>query len=480
MDDLQSAILAQLQDSMVQFTVVVGVAVLLGRLGKAQPAWPLFALLLIPTVLLGLSIYWPWLTWAVAIYTPLVMLVALVDGFYLSVPRRHIHLSRTVEPKLSIGHPHAITLTVTNHSDQPVSGWVRDSVPDGLRDGKPPEAFNLPINIDAQAQQSISYEIKPDRRGLNRFEQIHFRYRSRLGLLWMTLRDGQPDTVKVTPDLRLVNRMRLLASRSQTAGELQKRALGSEGTQFSGLRHYFPGDDVRKMAWQATAKLDLPVVRTYTHEVEQPILVLLDAGRKMAMPLTDANGRCLQKYDWALNSALAFMGVAVDRGDCVGAGVFSNQVLVNLPLDSGRKHLSRLLESLSDTEVQTVEPDYETVMVQFARKLKRRSLVVVFTDLIDPLAARSLLRSLASFARTHLLIIVTPAETELLRQGQAMPDDITAAYRKGVAQDLLELRRDTLRTLQKAHHAIVIDAPPDALDEALLRQYLLLKQKNRL
>jgi uncharacterized protein (DUF58 family) len=480
MDDFQAAVLAQLKDSMLQLAFVLGVAVLLGRLGKAQPAWPLFVLLLFPMVLLGLSIYWPWLTWAVVVYTPLVMLVALVDGFYLSVPRRQIHLSRVVSRKLSIGQSNRVQLTLINHSGQTVSGMLRDSIPDGLMGGKMPAAYTFPITLSPYSQQTINYELTPNQRGLYRFEQVHIRYRSRLGLLWMTWRDGRPDVVKVTPDLRLVRRMRLMASRSQTAGELQKQALGSEGTQFSGLRHYFPGDDIRKMAWQATAKLDIPVVRTYTHEVEQPILVLLDAGRKMAVPLTDAKGKCLQKYDWALNSALAFMAVAVDRGDSVGAGVFSNQVLAHIPLGSGRNHLSRLLEALGETEVQNVEPDFELVMVQFARKLKRRSLVVVFTDLIDPLAARSLLRSLHSFAKTHLLMIVTPAESGLLRQGQAMPEDAYGAYRKGVAQDLLELRRETLRMLQKAHHAMVVDAPPEGLDEALLRQYLLLKQKNRL
>ena len=480
MEDLQAAFLAQLKDSMLQLAFVLGVAVLLGRLGKAQPARLLFVLLLVPIILLGLSIYWPWLTMAVVIYTPILMLVALVDGFYLSVPRRHLSLSRTIGRKLSIGQYNPVLLTLRNNSDQPISGMVRDSVPDGLLGGKLPAAYTFPVNLPAFSQEAVSYEVMPNRRGLYRFERIHFRYRSRLGLLWMTLRDGRPDAVKVTPDLRLVRRMRLMASRSQTAGELQKRALGLEGTQFSGLRHYFPGDDIRKMAWQATAKLDIPVVRTYAHEVEQPILVLLDAGRKMAVPLTDASGKRLQKYDWALNSALAFMAVAVDRGDCVGAGVFSNQVLTHIPLGSGRNHLSRLLEALGETEVQAVEPDYEAVMLHFARKLKRRSLVVIFTDLIDPLASRSLQRSLYSFAKTHLLMIVTPAESELLRLGQSMPEDAYAAYRKGVAQDLLALRRETLRTLQKAHNAIVVDALPEGLDDALLRQYLQLKQKNRI
>jgi uncharacterized protein (DUF58 family) len=480
MDEFQAAVLTQLQDSLLQFAFVLGTAFLLAWFGKAQPARRLFLALLLPVLLLGSSVYWPWLTTVVAIYTPLLMLIALVDGFYLSVPVAKLSLSRAVSRKLSIGQSNAVLLTLINNSGQAVSGMIRDSVPVALLGGKVPSDFTKTVTVAPYSREAIQYAVMPNRRGLYRFDRIHFRYRSRLGLLWMTLRDGRPDDVKVVPDLRLVRRMRLMASRSQTAGELQKRALGLEGTQFSGLRHYFAGDDIRKMAWQATAKLDIPVVRTYAHEVEQPVLVLLEAGRKMALPLADASGKRLQKYDWALNSALAFMAVAVDRGDCVGAGVFSNQVIAHVPLGSGRNHLNRMLETLGESEVQLVEPDYEAVMLHFARQLKRRALVVIFTDLIDPLASRNLLRSLYSFARTHLIMIVTPTESELIRQGRLMPEDAEAAYRKGVAQDLLALRQETLRTLRKTHSAIVVDAPPEGLDDALLRQYLQIKQKNRL
>jgi len=480
MDGLQSAILAQLQDSMLQFAFVIGTAFLLARFGKAQPSLLLFLLLLLPIFLLALSVYWPWLTVVVTIYTPFLMLAALVDGFYLSIPIRKVTLSRSIGRKLSIGQNNPVLLTLINNSDQAVVGNVRDSIPSPLLGNQSGRVFTFPVAIEPFQRQTITYTIAPRQRGNYRFEKIHLRYRSRLGLLWLMVQDGRVDDVIVSPDLRLVRKMRLMASRAQTVGELQKRALGLEGTQFSGLRHYFAGDDIRKMAWQATAKLDLPVVRTYTHEVEQPVMVLLDAGRKMAMTVSDAQGKRLQKFDWALNSALAFMAVAVDRGDCVGAGIFSNHVLSHVPLGAGRKHLSRLLETLGQIEVQAIEPDYESVMLHFARQLKRRSLVVVFTDLSDPLAARSLIRSLYSFAKTHLLMIVTPAENELIQQAQVNPADVETVYRKGVAQDLLALRQETLRALKKTHNAIVIDAPLEGLDDAILRQYLQIKQKSSL
>lgn len=475
MGELNTALLDQFKDSMVQLAFVLGTAFLLGRLAKAQPSAYALGLVLVPVLLLLLSFWAPWLATVAVFYTPLLMLVLLVDGFFLSAPARYISLTRSLSRKFSIGQKNPVVLTVINNSALPITGMVRDSVPEGLMADQTPERLTLPVEVLPYNHQVLTYELFPTRRGVYRFEKVHFRYRSRLGLLWLTTRGGRPDKVQVTPDLRRVRQMRLSASRAQNAGALQKRALGLEGTQFSGLRHYFAGDDVRKMAWQATAKLDIPVVRTYTHEVEQPILVLLDAGRKM-----DVVVNRLQKYDWALNTALAFMGVAIDRGDAVGGGIFSNRVLASMPLGTGRHHLSRLLDLLAETQVQAVEPDYETVMLQFARSLKRRSLVIIFTDLIDPIASRGLLASLKSFSRNHLLMVVTLADSETVRQAEMVPQNVYEVYQKAVALDLLELRRQTQLALAKNNNAIVIDAPPEKLDETLIARYLELKRQNRL
>lgn len=480
MDQITAAILDQLRDSLVQIAFVLAGILLLAKFAKARPAWLTFLLILCPIPLMALAPLWPWLNWVSPLWTPLLMLVLLVDGFFLSTPASKLGMNRSMSRKFSIGQPNTVVLSLINTSGDTIRGFVRDSVPSGLRSAQAWSALTLKAQVVPYGREELAYDVTPSRRGVFRFEKIHVRYRSRLGLLWLTVQGGRPESVKVMPDLRRIKRLRILASKAQTPGALQKRSLGLEGTQFSGLRHYFAGDDIRKMAWQATAKLDVPVVRTFTHEVEQPILVLLDAGRKMDMPFQAASGKCLKKYDWALNAALGFMSVAIDRGDCVGAGVFSNRIMAQAPLGSGRHHLSRILEVLGDTEAQAIEPDYETVMLQFARSLKRRALVVIFTDLIDPLASRALLGSLKSFSSNHLLMVVTVADSEVRRYADTMPEDAHMAYCKGVALDLAATRQQTLNALSRMNHAIVIDAPPDVLDEALIQQYLQLKQRSRL
>jgi uncharacterized protein (DUF58 family) len=469
------ALLDQLRDSTLQLAFVAATGLLLGWIRRAQPTGLSLGLSLVPVPLLAFSVWWPWLSWVAAFYTPLLMVLLMIDGFLLSVPARYLSLSRSMGQKLSIGQKNPIQLSVANNSHQPLTLTLRDSVPEGLLYDQTGASLDLPMTVLPYSHESVSYEVLPTRRGLYQFALVHARYKSRLGLLWLTLRGGRSETVQVVPDLRRIRQMRLKTSRAQNAGELQKRSLGLEGSQFSGLRHYFAGDDVRKLAWQATAKLDMPVVRTFAHEVEQPILVLLDAGRAMNVRL-----KHLQKFDWALNTALAFMGVAIDRGDAVGAGIFSNRVLANVPFGTGHHHLSRLLDTLGQVQVQSVEPDYEAIMLQFARGLKRRSLVVVLTDLIDPVASRSLVASLKSFSRNHVLMVVTLADSQVASTANMLPQSSYEVYQKGVALDLLALREETRQLLGKGHQAIVIDASPETLDETLIARYLELKRQNRL
>lgn len=480
MDETQAVLLDQVTSNLISLAFVLGTVFLLAKLAKAQPALKTFVLILLPIPFWIASIFLPWLNAIIPVYTYLLMLLLLLDGFFLSVAPHQIELARVFSRKISIGQRHWVALTIINNSRFQVSGQAQDSVPLDLRKNISAKEPNLSITVPPYSHQALSYEILPDRRGIFQFEKIYFRYGSRLGLLWLNVLGGRPDQIKVTPDLRRIRRLRILVSRAQNAGELQKRSLGLEGSQFMGLRHYFPGDDFKKMAWQATAKLDIPVLRSFTHDVEQPIVILMDAGKKMNLSISHESGLGLQKYDWALNTALAFLSVAIDRRDCVGLGVFSNRVLAHIPLGSGKSHLSRILETLSETEVQAVESDYESMMLYFARRLRRRALIVVFTDLIDPTASLSLLKSLNSFADNHLLMVVTLSDSHIQELANQMPATGLEAYRKGVALDLLALRQEALQTLCKTRNAVIVDEPPDKLDEVLLRKYMQLKRRNRI
>lgn len=462
----------------VQGILTTGVLLFLGRWGRAQPTRRTLALAFAPVLLLLPAFRIPWLAGGIHFYWPLLLLALLTDCFLLSAPPDRIRLTRTVKPKQAIGERNSVSLTVFNDHSASLRAWVQDGIISGPPFDNPPAGFLEPIaiNIPAFGQESVAYTLRPLQRKPIRFGRIRLRYASRLGLLWLTTEGGEPETVCVLPDWRRAHRLRLLASRAGQASEIRRWGLHSESGYFSGLRHYVSGDELRKMAWQATARLDSPVVRVFEPTVEQPVLVLLDAGRRMGAVVER-----LQKYDWALNTALAFIGVALDHHNDVGVGVFGSHILTETLISAGHSQRRHILELLAKTEVQALEADYEGVFPQFARSLKRPTFIVVLTDLADPAAAAALIRGLNTFPACHSLLVVTVSDSTLTKKANQWPTTPQDAYRRGVAQDLCDLRRLTLKTLAHGAHGrrlAIVDAPPKRLDETLLRHYFRLRLRS--
>lgn len=476
MDTAATAAFELMKDSGMMLVLLLAAIALLWFRGKAGPAKRTFVLILLPAGLMMGAFWWPFLKTVTAFYNPLLVVVLLVDRFVLSVEPESLEIRRAYSEKLSINQPQHVNLTLINNSGATVRGRVLDDYPaDFITSLKPDETPEQAVTIPPYQQITRRYSLRPLERGTFQFGLTHFQYRSALHLLNIHHTYGRRSTVAVYPDLRQIKAMRVKYSREMMAGSLQQRKMGLEGTEFDGLRNYAVGDDIRKLDWKATARLDMPISRVFTHEVEQPIMVILDAGRKME---TRVNG--ITKFDWALNAALAFTGVALDRGDQVGLGVFDTDVRLNLPPATGKKQLHHILDKVSKIQPQSKEPAYEEVMFHFARSLSKRSLVIIFTDLIDPMASKSLIRSLKQFSKNHLLMVVTLANNELIDLSLRTPETVPEAYEAGVALDFLEVREKSLLTLAKSHGAIVIDTTPDQMDEQLINNYFAVKFKNRL
>lgn len=474
-----------LREGVLQGVLLAGSLFILGQFGHAQPSKRTMILAFLPPALLIPSFWLPWIADGLRLYLPVLVLALLVDRFFLSIPPKRLNISRHMKSQWAIGQRNPVTLTVSNAHHLPFNGFIRDGIPAGLYLEEADDAvlaLTIPASIGTEVgTQSVSYALRATQRGPYEFDRPQLRYASRWGLLWILVdapeqstTEETDNTIRVLPDWRRERRLRLLAAKAGRSGETDKRGRGTEGDRFSNLRPYSAGDALRKMAWQATARLDAPVVRVFEPAVEQPLLLLLDAGQRMA---STTHG--LQKYDWALGTALALAGVALDRRNKVGIGVFGSRVLAETPLRSGRGQRQRILDTLSATQVQATEADYERVLPHFARPLQQTTLIVLFTDLADPVAAASLSQSLRCFSTRHPILLVTVSDSHLTQAAYQWPSSAHAAYQRGAAQDLLALRRGTLKLLTQGtqnRRIAIVDAPPEKLDEALLKHYFRLQQ----
>ncbi len=427
-------------------------------------------LLLITAPLIAASTWAPVLGW-VALGYFLVCVGLLIFDYRLAEPLARLDISRTHQQKLNLGVENPITLTMHNRGRRAVTFWLRD---------EPPDEFKIETRIlDGQAQPRQNwqgrYMVVPRQRGNYRFGDLTLRWLGPLGLLVRQARIPAGASVKVYPNLLDVQRYDLLLRRNrlQEMGLRHSRQRG-EGTEYERLREYLPDDDFRRIDWKATARRNRPITVEYETERSQNIFLAIDTGRMMQSPVEH-----IAKLDYVINSALLLAYVAIGKGDKVGLLTFADQVGAFLSAGQGKGQFYKALELLYAVRPQPVEPDYRTGLSYLALKQRKRALVVLFTDFSGGRSMTDLVNHAAVLQRTHLVLVVTISDPDVIAAAQQQPQNSVNAYQRAVARQILEDRQLALDRLRQ-QGALVLDAPANRLSTDVINRYLELKGQTRL
>lgn len=399
----------------------------------------------------------------------LLLLAALVDAI-LAPGRERLWIDRRAPAKLSLGTVGDVWITIRNASRRRLRLRLTDDLPAALvRIGD--EVHEREVRPGELA--SLGYQVRADARGPARIGPIYVRILGPLGLVWLQYRQLREDTVRVQPGILEVRRYRLsgLRDRLRELGLRNVRERG-EGGSFESLRTYVRGDDPRTIDWKATARHDELMVRNYEAERSQNVMIAIDAGRLMTERI---GGR--ERIDYALAAALLLAEVASKNGDRIGLLVFSDEVEQYLP--PARAPLSRIADVLGDVRPRLVESNYPEAFAHLARQLRRRSLLVLFTDLIDAQASSALIAHLTHATTRHLPLAVTLRNPDLEAIAAGIVADEAGAYRRAAAEELLQARAEALTTMQRAR-ILVADTAPDVAVPTVVNRYLDVKRRGLL
>jgi uncharacterized protein (DUF58 family) len=281
---------------------------------------------------------------------------------------------------------------------------------------------------------------------------------------------GPPQELLVFPDLPAARRLALLVRRGALAGGQAARGPLGLGTEFESVRDYLPDDDVRQLNWRASARLGRPMSNQYRIEQDREVICLVDCGRLMGTPLGDRT-----RLDAALDAVTAVALVADELGDRCGAVAFDGAIRTELrPRRAGGRVVVR---GLFDLEPTTRDSDFELAFTRVGPA--RRAMVLVFTDLVDLAAARSLLAAAPLLTRRHAVAIVSAEDPDLTRAARRVPADAAEAYETVAAVDVLEARLAVALQLRRGG-ASVIEAPVEQLALRCVQAYLSAKARARL
>lgn len=385
-------------------------------------------------------------------------------------------LVREAPPQLSIGVPHATGIRAGDARAAGVA--VRDEAPVSFQ--VEPRVVTLRAAADdgpvagggATGGPAAGYAARPRHRGTYRYGALHVRARGPLGLVERQSRVPADAPAHVYPDLREIHRYEVTLRRGLAYGSGQRRSrVPGAGRAFERLREYEPDDDPRSISWTATARRGRPISVEYEAERQQRVLVLLDAGRMMSSTLGE-----LTKLDHAVNTALMLAYVAERKGDEVGLLGFSDTVRSYLVPRRGRRQFLRVTEELRRLEVTTTETDYRAAFEFLRSRTARRSLVVLFTDLVDDEPSRGLVASVTRLAGSNLVLCCLLGDPRLGEVAAQVPSTTRELYERVVAQEVRDARAKALATLrQRGVH--VLDVPADKLTAAAIGRYLELKQR---
>lgn len=380
-------------------------------------------------------------------------------------------VERKMAPRLIVGIPNRITLSLHNQGPSPVRVAVRDDLPAGWV-ADPDE---LIVELPPWARREAAYSVVPPRRGSFSFGDLHLRLEGPTRLGALVARAGSAGAVRVYPNVLGPRRYELAARLGDLArlGFRSVRTAGGGG-EFAHLREYVSGDPYRDLDWKATAKRHKPITRVLAQERAQNVLLCIDAGRMMAARLG-----AVSKLDHAIDAALLCAWVALRQGDRVGLCVFADEVTSFVPPGRGPGQYRRLLEAAHDVEPRLAFVDFRRLVEVVRVRLPRRSLVVVFTDLLDEDHAQPLVDSAALLRARHLPVCVTMRDEVVTALARAPAPLDEMVYQRAAAADLL-IERELLKArLQKVGVGIV-EAPAGSLSVATVNRYLEIKARRAL
>lgn len=322
---------------------------------------------------------------------------------------------------------------------------------------------------DGAWQVAIGY--RPTRRGAGLVDQVWLRWTGPLGLGARQMKQAAGQSVRVWPNLAPVRSPALQAFLRNSEFGLIARRIRGEGSMFEALAEFQSGMDKRRIDWKASARHAHLYAKEYEAERNNQIVFAFDCGRAMCEPVGG-----LPRIDRAVSAALATSYVALKGGDRVALFGFAARPEVFTPFVSDARDFKRLQMAAAGFDYHAQEPNFTLALATLAGRLKRRSLIVVFSDFTDPTSAELMVESISRLTSRHLVLFVTMTDEELDTIATAAPADMEVLGMAVSADALLRQRALVLSRLRQIG-VDVIEAPHAQIGTRLIDAYLAIKNK---
>ncbi|MBY3206564.1 DUF58 domain-containing protein [Rhizobium laguerreae] len=435
-----------------------------------RPSSTLIALVLISAAVTVFTSVW----WRDMSYLLLLMWLALaaltVADLVISNLAGRMTIDFDLSPQGFVGHTTAFTVGI-----RPLKGMLPQKIE--IRLDLAPELligeirWLNPASGAGEREVKASLDLHLTRRGRYAVNELWLKWPSRLKLLEIIAKMPVGKEIAVQPDISPVLSG---AIRTQIlpleAGQKDLRLRG-EGSEFHQLREFASGMDPRSIDWKRSARMRSLVVREMRAERNHQIILCVDSGRLMAEQLAG-----FTKLDRAINAALATCWGAGLAGDLVGFYSFDSRPRLFVPALPGRAAFSRLQTVCAGLRYETQETNHTLGLTHLSGRLKRRSLIVIFSDFVDTITAELMIENIQVLARHHFVVYVALRDPMLAKLIEPEETTLDAVARSVAARQILQERRAVMEKLARLG-VLCLDSTPEALTSDLIARYIEIKSR---
>lgn len=392
-----------------------------------------------------------------------------MDAYFLFFSTIELEAERIIANKLSNGDKNPVKILLKGKLSFKSDLMVVDEFPIQLQLRDKTFTCN---KLEPEFEHEINYDIVPKSRGIYEFGKIHVLINSQFKLIQRKISFDKSQSVKVYPSFIQYKKYSFLAlnDRLQEVGVKKIRRLGG-ATEFEQIREYVPGDDIRRINWKATSRRQTLLMNHYETEKSQNIYFLIDKGRMMHAPF---NGMAL--FDYAINSTLVMAGIAQGKGDKTGLITFSNLIGSFITANGRRENINTISEALYSQETRLRESDFLRLYKNIRIRIKRRSLLMMFTNFESNTTLQRQLPYLKALAHHHVLVLVMFENAEVKNLAEKATSGVKNIYDQTTAEHhILEKARITKELAKNGIYTILTE--PQNLTINTINKYLELKAK---
>lgn len=437
------------------------------------PTKGLSLLLCLPLALFGAGVAFPPLQ-RVAALADILILCACAADLAAALGSKPVVLAFSRRYAFPLGRPAVLEFEARNPGKGRRAVRVAADFPDDFAE----LAGIAAIDAGPGEPVAASFRFRPARRGEYSFPAVHARTRSPLGLFELQREEPAGFRVSVIPDIGAARGYlkAARANRSTESGLHPALRRGGE-SELDYLRDYRPDDDPRRIDWKASCRAQRPIAKVLRSETARNVMFLLDCGRLMT-----AEQGGLSSMDYAVNAVLMLSRVALGMGDAVGVLAFSGSIRGEAPLARGRKAIRGLSAFLSGIEPDYTESNYGQAFELAMRRLAKRSLVIVVSDMVDDLNAGTFAKYMGILSRRHLPLLVLLRDSTLegwANSRMGAGEAPWSEYSRAAAREMA-LERDKAVSSLRSRSLAVLDLLPRQLSASMADAYLELKSRGKI